>query len=188
MKKKTNITVKSFAALATAFTFALGAPVLQADEKDHKHEEHDHDHHEAIAGPNGGKVIQEVEPHLEFFVTEDRKVQITALGEDGKAIPIAEQSVRVTGGDRSNPTRMSFEKKGDVLVSDTAFPEGNDFPVVVQIKTAPDAKTAMEKFNLNLNDCPTCDYKEYACTCDHGDDHEGHDHDDHKDHDHKKGE
>ena len=192
MKEKTNIALKSFAALATVFTFALGAPALQADEKDHKHEEHeghdhDHDHDHAEAGPNGGRVLHAVEPHLEFFVTEDRKVQITALGEDGKAIPIAEQSVRVTGGDRSNPTRMSFEKKGDVLVSDTTFPEGNDFPVVVQIKTAPDAKTAMEKFNLNLADCPTCDYKEYACTCDHGD-HEGHDHEDHKDHDHKKGE
>ena len=183
MKKKTNITVKSFAALATAFTFALGAPVLQADEKDHKHEEHDHDHHEAIAGPNGGKVIQEVEPHLEFFVTKDRKVQITALGEDGKAMPIGEQSIRVTGGSRSNPTKMSFEKKGDVLISDSAFPEGNDFPVVIQIKPTPDAKTVMEKFNLNLSDCPTCKFKEYACTCDHGDDD-----DDHKDHDHKKGE
>ena len=181
MKKKTNLTLKSFAALATAFTFAIGLPVLQAEDKDHKHEEHEgHDHHKAIAGPNGGKVIQEVEPHLEFFVTKDRKVQITALGEDGKAVPIGEQTVSVTGGDRSNPTRMSFEKKGDVLVSDISFPEGNDFPVVVQIKPSPDAKTVIEKFNLNLSDCPTCKYKEYACTCDHGDD-------DHKGHDHAKG-
>ena len=187
MKKKNQLTLKSFAALATAFTFAVGAPALQADEKDHKHEkhdhDHDHDHDHAKAGPNGGRVLHAVEPHLEFFVTEDRKVRITALGEDGKAIPIGEQTVRVTGGDRSNPTRMSFEKKGDVLISDIAFPEGNDFPVVVQIKTAPDVKTEMEKFNLNLVDCPTCDYKEYACTCDHG-----HDDDGHKDHDHKKGE
>ena len=188
MKKKTDITLKSFAALATAFTFALGTPALQADEKDHKHEEHEgHDHDHVEAGPNGGRVLHAVEPHLEFFVTEDRKVQITALDEDGKAIPIGEQNVRVTGGDRSNPTRMSFEKEGDVLVSDIAFPEGNDFPVVVQIKSSADAKSAMAKFNLNLADCPTCDYKEYACTCCHGD-HQGHDHDAHKDQDLKKGE
>ncbi|MEC5129461.1 hypothetical protein VSU19_22055 [Verrucomicrobiales bacterium BCK34] len=190
--KKSNITLKSFAALATALTFGVCSPALQADEKDHKHEEHeghDHDHEHAEAGPNGGKVLHEVEPHLEFFVTEDRKVQITALGEDGKAVPIGEQTVRITGGSRSNPTRMTLAKSGDVLISDVAFPEGNDFPVVVQIKPAADAKAVIEKFNLNLNDCPTCDYKEYACTCDHGD-HEGHDHekDDHKDHDHKKGE
>lgn len=191
--KKPNITLKSFAALATALTIGIGAPALQADEKDHKHEEHeghdhDHDHDHAEAGPNGGKVLHGVEPHLEFFVTEDRKVQITALSDDGKAVPIGEQSVRIIGGSRSNPTRMALVKSGEVLVSETAFPEGNDFPVVVQIKPAADAKTVIEKFNLNLADCPTCDYKEYACTCDHGD-HEGHDHDDdHKDHDHKKGE
>ena len=131
MKNKTNLTLKSFAALATAFTFGLGAPALHAEEKDHKHEGHDHAHDKAQAGPNGGKVLHEVEPHLEFFVTEDRKVQITALGEDGKAMPIGEQTVRVTGGSRSNPTRMTFEKEGDVLLSDVAFPEGNDFPVVV---------------------------------------------------------
>ena len=144
MKMKTNITLKTFAALATAFTLATGASVLQADEKDHKHEKHDHDHDKAEAGPNGGKVIHEVEPHLEFFVTEDRKVQITALGEDGKAIPIGEQTVRITGGSRSNPTRMTLEKKGKVLVSDIAFPEGNDFPVVLQIKPAAVASCAID--------------------------------------------
>lgn len=179
MKRTTQQTLKSFAALATVFSFGVGTPALQAEEKDHDHDKHEEhgDHEKNEAGPNGGKVIHEVEPHLEFFVTKDRKVQITALGEDGKAVPIGEQSIRVTGGDRSNPTRMTFEKKGDVLVSDTAFPEGNDFPVVVQIKPKSDAKTVIEKFNLNLSDCPTCDYKEYACTCDHGEDgHEGHDH------------
>ncbi|MEM7600003.1 MAG: hypothetical protein AAF357_01150 [Verrucomicrobiota bacterium] len=185
--KKPNITLKSFAALATAFTIAFGAPALQADEKDHNHEEHeghDHDHDHAEAGPNGGKVLVGVEPHLEFFVTEDRKVQITALGEDGEAVPIGEQTVRIIGGSRSNPTRMTLAKTGDVLVSDIAFPDGNDFPVVVQIKPSSDAKTIIEKFNLNLVDCPTCDYKEYACTCCHDEDG---DHD-HEGHDHKKGE
>jgi len=59
--------------------------------------------------------------------------------------------------------------------SRSSFPESNDFPVVVTIKTKPDAKKVRSKFNLNLRDCPTCDYLEYACTFDHGD--EGHDHD-----------
>jgi hypothetical protein len=43
---------------------------------------------------------------------------------------------------------------------------------VVQIKAKPDAKSVTEKFNLNLNDCPTCKNKEYACTCAHGDEKE----------------
>lgn len=173
-------TLKSIAAFAVTIALAGAVTALKAEEKeDHKHEKHEHAHEKAEAGPNGGRVLHEVEPHLEFFVTKDRKVQITALGEDGKAIPISAQSVSLTGGDRSKPTRMSFAKSGNVLVSDVAFPEGNDFPVVVQIKAAPDSKSVIEKFNLNLNDCPTCEHKEYACICDHGD-HEGHDHKDDK--------
>ncbi|MFC7339206.1 hypothetical protein ACFQY0_18575 [Haloferula chungangensis] len=183
MKTKLNNRLKVFA--ASTFTLALiGGGSLTAEEKNHA--DHDHaeqgenghaDHKKAKAGPNGGKVLDGVEPHLEFFVTKDRKVQITALDEHGKATPIAEQSVKVMGGDRSAPTRMIFVKQGDILVSDVAFPEGNDFPVVVQVKVTPDAMSVIEKFNLNLNNCPTCEHAEYACTCDHGDEgHEGHDH------------
>lgn len=141
-------------------------------------EEHDHDHHDHSkqAGPNGGRVLSHIEPHLEFFVTKDRKVQLTALSEEIKAVPIAKQVVKITAGDRSNPIRMSFSKSGTVLISDKAFPPGDDFPVVVQIKNNSGAKTVIEKFTLNMTKCPTCPYAEYACTCDHGDDHD-HDHD-----------
>jgi len=37
----------------------------------------------------------------------------------------------------------------------------------VQIKLTPEAKTVVEKFNLNLSECPGCKLKEYACTCEH---------------------
>ena len=148
--------------LSALALLALVVPTF-AEDKDHDHSDHD----KIVAGPNGGRVITEVEPHLEFFVTEDRKVKITALDDDLKPVAISGQSVTVTGGDRSNPTRMKFEKVGDVLMSDIAFPEGNDFPVVVQVKPGGDAKTITERFNLNLSDCPSCDNKEYACTCDH---------------------
>lgn len=130
---------------------------------------HDHDHGKKEAGPNGGRVIASVEPHLEFFVTSDRKVQITFLDDDEKAIAPAEQTVTVICGDRSSPTKLSFTKTGNVLLSDNTLPEGNDIPTVVQIKTTPDAKTVLEKFNLNLDQCPTCKFKEYACICEHGD-------------------
>lgn len=150
--------------LATlAAAFAIATPASAEDPHDHVA----HVHETAIAGPNGGRVITSVEPHLEFFVTAERKVKITAVGDDGKALPLGEQSVSVIGGSRANPTRMAFAKDGDSLVSDKAFPEGNDFPVVVQIKVKPDAKAVIEKFNLNLSDCPTCEHAEYACTCEH---------------------
>ncbi len=141
-----------------------------AEHKDHDHD-HDHDHghdHDLIeAGPNGGRILHDLEPHVEFLVTDDRKVRISAVNDDGKLIPVTTQTASLIGGSRANPTKMKFTKEGGVLLSDIAFPDGNDFPVVVQLKGSPDGKAATVKFNLNLADCPTCENKEYACTCDH---------------------
>lgn len=147
----------------TATLLALACvPALRADkeEKDHKHE-----HKEA--GPNGGRVLHSVEPHCEFFVMADRKLQITFLGEDGKAIAPAGQTVSAVGGERSKPTKFAFAKTGNALVSDVPLPEGNKLPLVLTIKTAPDAKAVVEKLAVDLSNCPSCEYKEYACTCDH---------------------
>ncbi len=139
---------------------------------DHAHEgddadDHGHPHDNIIAGPNGGRVLTEVEPHAEFFVTGDRKVQITFVDDDINAVTLGEQSVSVIAGDRSNPTNLAFARSGETLISDKALPEGNDFPTVVQIKTSPEAEMVRVRFNVNLEDCPTCDQREYACTCDH---------------------
>ena len=131
--------------------------------------EKDHDHGKKKAGPNGGRVITSVEPHLEFFVTKDRVVEITAINDDFKPVALGTQVISVVAGDRSKPTRLSFAAKDGKLVSNGRLPEGNDFPVVVQIKARPDAKVVNEKFNLDLEKCPTCKYQEYACICAHAD-------------------
>ena len=140
-------------------TLALTFAVSAAD----KHE------HAAKAGPTGGRLITEVEPHAEFFVNKDKKIEIRFVDEANKVVAPAEQIVSVIMGDRSAPTKLGFTKDGDKLVSDKAVPKGNELPTVVQIKVKPGAKSVMEKFNLNLNKCPTCSNAEYACTCDHGD-------------------
>jgi len=164
---------KDILPIAVSVFALMSAPLCFADdhEKGHDHKEHadhkDHDHAKKKAGPNGGRILTEVEPHLEFLVTKDRKVKITPLNKEGKVIPLAEQKIDIIAGDRSKPIRMKFKKEGGSLISDKAFPEGNDFPVVVSIKLTPDSKKVRSKFNLNLRDCPTCDYLEYACTCDH---------------------
>jgi hypothetical protein len=133
------------------------------------HDDHDHEHEEKIiGGPSGGRVLNKVEPHLEFFVTDDRKVQIAQMSEDLKIVPIGTQVVSLIAGDRANPTKLTFTKTGDVLLSNEALPAGNDFPLVIDIKSSPeDTGKKREKFNLNLAECPTCSNKEYACTCDH---------------------
>lgn len=135
----------------------------------HGHDEHtDHDHQEKQAGPNGGRLITSVEPHLEFFVTKEGFVQITFLNDAKEVVTAEDQSVSLIGGDRQNPIRLRFVKKGQELVSTEPLPEGNNLPIILSIKRDKASKTVREKFNLNLRDCPTCDYKEYACVCDHG--------------------
>lgn len=155
----------------TLFTLAFAFAVTAADK-----EKHDHD--KIKAGPTGGRLITEVEPHAEFFVNKDKKVEVRFVDDDNKVVAPGEQVVTVTLGDRSAPTKLSFSKDGDKLISDKVIPEGNDLPTVVQVREKEGAKAVTEKFNLNLEQCPTCKYKEYACTCEHGE----HDHD----HDKKK--
>ena len=155
----------------------------QGGQDGHSHSSHAHDsqgkhgHSSTKAGPNGGRVITSVVPHLEFFVTEDFYVQISFLDDDYQVIAPADQVVFLIGGDRQSPTQLAFEKKGNQLVSTTALPEGHSLPIILSIKTDADAKTVREKFNLNLSLCPSCDYKEYACICSHGDNaHDAHNH------------
>jgi hypothetical protein len=144
-------------------------------------EKHDHEH-AAKVGPTNGKLLTEVEPHAEFLVTADRKVEIRFVDDNNKVVAPGTQVVTATLGERSKPTKLTFTKDGDKLVSDKTLPEGNNYPAVVQIKADAKAKAVNAKFNLNLSKCPTCSNAEYACKCDHGDDHDhkegdGHDHD-----------
>ncbi len=158
--KRTNIMKKLLT--TTLLTLAMAFSASAADKDKHDHE------HEAKAGPTGGKLITEVEPHVEFLVNKDKKIEIRFIDDDMKVVAPGAQVISVTLGDRSAPTKLSFTKDGDKLVSDKAVPEGNDLPTVVQIREKEGAKAVTEKFNLNLNDCPTCKNKEYACTCAHG--------------------
>ena len=127
----------------------------------------DHVHAKKEAGPSGGRVVISVTPRYEFFVTPEKKVKITFLGDDGKAVPAKDQIVTATGGDRTAPTKLTFAKDGDSLVSNKPLPEGKELPIVVQVKVTPDAKTVSEKFTVNFAICPECKHPEYACTCDH---------------------
>lgn len=143
--------------ITLAFAFAA-----QAEDK------HDHEHdHVKKAGPTGGKLITEVEPHAEFFVTKDKKIEIRFVDDDNKVVAPGEQIVTVTMGNRKSPTKLTFTKDGDKLVSDQVIPEGKKLPTVLQIKTKKGAKAVTEKFNLDLAHCSECDHDEYACICDH---------------------
>ncbi len=170
-----------FALTLLGFALSLTPSYAQNKKAPAKEEKHDHEHAAKKAGPTGGRLITAVEPHVEFLVTKDKKIEIRFVDDDNKVVAPAAQVISVTLGDRSNPTKLTFTKEGDKLMSDKVIPEGNDYPIVVQIKTDAKAKAVNEKFNLNLSKCPTCSLQEYNCTCAHGDEEEhkegdGHDH------------
>lgn len=137
-------------------------------DKHDDHSGHDHSGHEhAKAGPNQGRMIENVSPQAEFLVLDDRKVQITFFDESMTAVTPTSQEVTVVSGERTAPIELTFTAQGDSLVSAEALPEGNNFPTIVAIKTDADAADAVTKFTLNLSECPGCDNQEYACECEH---------------------
>lgn len=146
-------------ALKLLTALALTVPAFAA-EKEHSHDK-------KAEGPNGGRVLTAVEPHLEFLVTKDRKVEIIALSKDLKPAKMSGQVISVTAGDRSKPTKLDLKEDGDKLVSSNALPEGNGFPVSVSIKPGASGKAVYEKFNLDMSKCPECKNPEYACICAH---------------------
>lgn len=161
-------------AALTTFSLSLGAfaadkekPGKPAATEETKKDDHAHAH-AVKAGPTGGRLITSVEPHVEFFVNKEKKVEIRFVDDANKVLAPAAQVITVTLGERAKPTKLAFTKDGDHLISDKAVPAGNDYPAVVQIKTDAKAKAVNEKFNLNMDKCPTCSNLEYACTCEHG--------------------
>lgn len=168
-------------ALITTLLLASAAFVMADEKHSHAHaksttEVHDHQHEKA---PNGGRIIHSVDPHAEFLFTAERTVEIRFL-KDGAVIAPSGQSVTLIGGDRAKPTRLSFAVDGDKLVSSGPLPEGDNLPIILQIKTSADAKAVMERFTLNLAKCPECKLLEYACVCEHGEGGHDHSHDGHK--------
>jgi hypothetical protein len=126
-----------------------------------------HDHARKVAGPNGGRVLTAVEPHAEFLVLPDRRLQITFLDDQGRPRPAESQEVVVVAGERAAPTRLLFSRSGGAFVSDGPLPAGNRVPTVVQIRPAAGAKVVNERFNVDTSNCPGCKLAEYACTCTH---------------------
>jgi hypothetical protein len=141
----------------------------------HSHD-HDHDHGDGdhqptgTPGPDGGRLIELNGRKAEFLFLEDRRIRITFL--DESLNPVAgpeEASISIVGGDRLAPFELEFSAEGNAFVSTTAVPEGRNHPVVIQFGGDGLNESVIRKFNLNLSQCPDCDYLEYACICGHED-------------------
>lgn len=146
---KTTTLTTLLAALMIPFAFA-------ADDHDHAGEEH-HEHEENVTkGPNGGHVIESAAGFaFEVTVDKERKARVVFLDKDLKPVALGGQSITGIAGERSAPVKLAFakgaDKDADVLISDKALPAGAHVPMILMVKTAPDAKPSVERFELHLH-------------------------------------
>lgn len=143
---KTKLTIIFLALFASP-------PAFAADEHDHAKEEHHHEEN-VSSGPNGGHVV-ESKAGFSFEVTVDkeRKSRIVFLDKSNKPVALGAQSITGIAGERSAPVKLTFAKgnDADVLISDKALPAGAHIPMILMIKTAPEAKAVTERFELHLH-------------------------------------
>jgi hypothetical protein len=148
--------MKTTLQLTTALLALFASPLAYSAE-DHDHEKEEHVHEDNVTkGPNGGHVIESKAGFsIEITVDKDRKARIIFLDKDKKPAALGEQSVTGLAGERSAPTKLAFAKGKDadanVLISDQPLPAGAHVAMILTIKTAPDAKAAVERFEMHLH-------------------------------------
>ncbi|MEQ2006887.1 MAG: hypothetical protein ABMA26_08815 [Limisphaerales bacterium] len=156
---------------------ALGAALtLTACKKDehagHNHGPGGHDHGKPkaakpIAGPKGGKLLDNAAPRAEFVIGADRRVTVNFYDAQLKPVPASGQIVAVTAEPKSGKVTLTMESKDGAFVSKEALPEGEGYNLIVQVKATAEAAPQNFRLTLDLSDCGGCKLKEYACTCDH---------------------
>ncbi len=118
-----------------------------------------------VGGPKGGRLLEVDGQKAEFFVTADRKVEITFYDAALKPVAPGEHVVAVTAEPKAGRAKLDLDKTATGYLSKTALPEGDPYRVVVQMKARPDAKPQNFRVDFNPATCGECKRAEYACTC-----------------------
>ncbi len=119
-----------------------------------------------VSGPKGGRLLDSEPNKSEFFVTSDRKVEVTFYDASLKPVAPGAQTVSVTAEPSAGKAMLEMEKTATGFVSKTSLPGGDPYRVVVQTRASADAKPKNFRVDLNLVTCGGCSKAEYACTCD----------------------
>ena len=119
-----------------------------------------------VGGPKAGRLLDAGAQKAEFFVTKDRKAEITFYDAGLKPATLAAQVVAITAEPKSGRKTVELEKTANGYISKTALPESKEpYRVVVQLREKPDASPKNYRIDLDLETCGECKRGEYACTC-----------------------
>jgi hypothetical protein len=116
-------------------------------------------------GPKGGRLLESTPLRAEFFVTADRRVEITFYDAGLKPTAPGAQVVAVTAEPATGRTPLDLEPAATGFISKTALPAGDPYRVVVQVRATTEAKPQNFRIDLNLVTCGECRRAEYACIC-----------------------
>jgi hypothetical protein len=130
----------------------------------------------AVAGPKGGKMLDNDKPRAEFFVDKDRRVVITFYDDEMKPVAATEQHGLVWAEPKEGRVRLLLVKKEGALVTEKPLPAGNRYNIVVRLASSANAKPQSFKIKFDTSVCKGCNLAEYACTCDDHDHDHNHQH------------
>ena len=156
---------------------ALGAALTFTACKKDEHAGHNHGPGEVhgakpkaakpLAGPKGGKLLDNAAPRAEFLIGADNRVTVSFYDAQLKPVPASGQVVAVTAEPKTGKVTLTMEAKDGAFVSKETLPAGEGYPLVVQVKATADATPQNFRLTYDLSNCGGCKLKEYACTCDH---------------------
>lgn len=120
-----------------------------------------------VAGPKGGRLLEIGTHKAEFFVTKDRKAEVTFYDAALKPAASGTYIVAITAEPKSGRTPVELEKTDTGFISKAALPEAAEpYRVVVQLREKAGATPKNYRVDLDLANCGGCNLAEYACTCD----------------------
>ena len=116
-------------------------------------------------GPNGGKLLGTAPDQAELLISPEGIVTITFLDAEKKPAAPGTRTATVFAQLDSGRKEIALESKGNALVSTEALPKPEGYILVVQTRSAPDAKPSNTRAKYEMHVCGGCNLSEYACTC-----------------------
>lgn len=112
-------------------------------------------------GPNGGRILPG-SPTAEFWITPERKIQITFLDSDYQPIPLSRQTARATAQLPGERLTLAFEPHENILLTTSPLPETDGYTIVVQLRSTPESRPSNHRIFFEDHLCSGCKLIEYA--------------------------
>lgn len=139
------------ALLAITLAVSLSAGSVQAEQLE--------------AGPNKGKLIGAAPDLAEVLISPEGVLTVTFLDAEKKPVAPGSRTATVFAQTEGGRQEVVLEAQGDVLVSKEALPKPEGYTLVVQTRSAADAKPTNTRIKYDMHVCGGCKLSEYACTC-----------------------